>query len=69
MVSREWAGLPLKLLVAAIGPRVDAAAVLFQGDSNAYIGQSLLGSNRSLAWVPMPPSTVNREGIVVNVIG
>lgn len=47
----------------------DAAAVLFQGDSNAYIGQSLLGSNRSLAWVPMPPSTVNREGIVVNVIG
>ncbi|MCW4465102.1 DUF5719 family protein [Glutamicibacter sp. MNS18] len=47
----------------------DAAAVLFQGDSNAYIGQTLLGSNRSVSWVPMPPATGSREGIVVNVAG
>ena len=47
----------------------DAAAVLFQGDSNAYIGQTLLGSDRSVSWVPMPPANATRDGIVVNVAG
>lgn len=47
----------------------DAAAVLFQGDSNAYLGQSLLGADRSVSWAPMPPATASRDGIVVNVVG
>lgn len=47
----------------------NAAAVLFQGDSNAYIGQSILGSDRSVSWAPTPPANGSREGIVVNVVG
>lgn len=47
----------------------NAAAVLFQGDSNAYIAQTLLGSDRSVAWAQMPAANASRDGIVVNVAG
>jgi len=47
----------------------NAAAVLFQGDSNAYIAQTLLGPDRSVAWAQMPAANASRDGIVVNVAG
>jgi len=47
----------------------DAQAVLFQADADAYIAQTLLGSDRSVSWAKMPPASVGSEGIVVNVGG
>ncbi|WP_404289593.1 DUF5719 family protein [Glutamicibacter arilaitensis] len=47
----------------------DAQAVIFSADSNAYIGQLIFGSDRSLAWAAMPQANVGRDGIVVNIGG
>ncbi|PRA09963.1 hypothetical protein CQ010_16155 [Arthrobacter sp. MYb211] len=47
----------------------DAQAVIFSADANAYIGQLIFGSDRSLAWAAMPQANVGRDGIVVNVGG
>lgn len=47
----------------------EAQAVIFSSDANAYIGQLIFGSDRSLAWAAMPPANAGRDGIVVNVGG
>ncbi|GAB3620590.1 hypothetical protein GCM10027417_18510 [Glutamicibacter endophyticus] len=46
-----------------------ASAVVFEGDSNAYIAQLVWGADRSLGWAAMPQATTGRDGIVVNVAG
>lgn len=47
----------------------NAQAVIFSGDSNAYIGQLIYGSDSSLSWAAMPMANAGRDGIVVNVGG